>query len=186
MTEDPRIPCPSFDIALFALMDVVSESPERVASHAYLDPEGYPNSLVAHVLNRLDAPINSAAVGTYPWNGRERARNTDHPPLLWNRLFTGGYGEGTPYDARSVLFFEMARLRRPAEEYLVYALMGHVWDANRPGVPWRAEARRGLATFRTFLLSPTSGFLVQTRGSHEDLLQYVDQLTLVAYADLSK
>lgn len=195
MTEDNRIPCPSFDVALFALLDVVAESPEQSAQRAYLDSAGFPHDLVAHVLNRLDAPINTAAQGHLRHHVIAQAdagvpgtaRNVARLPLIWNRLFLWGDGEGTPYDAPNVLFPEMIRLRRPAEEYLVYALLNHVQRANdRKSATWGSAARRGLATFRTFLLSPSSGFLVQTRGSHEDLLQYVDQLTLVAYADLSK
>ncbi|UKH48461.1 hypothetical protein QDW18_gp24 [Microbacterium phage Katzastrophic] len=183
---DNRIPCPSFDVTLFALLDVVEESPEQTARHAYLDSAGYPHDLVAHVLNRLDAPINTAASGTYEFNGTKRF-NSAHLPTLWNRLFLDGNGEDTPYDGRFVTFLEMARLRRPAEDYLIYALLGHVQRANdRSNTTWRSAAHRGIKTFRTFLNSPTSGFLVQTHGAHEDLRQYVDTITATALADLKK
>ncbi|UAW08613.1 hypothetical protein QDW42_gp26 [Microbacterium phage Swervy] len=198
MTQDNRIPCPSFDVVLFALLDVVSESPQATARHAYIDSAGYPHDLVGHVLNRVDAPIQTAAAGhltnrviALAEQGVPGApRATAHLPLIWNRLFLWGNGEDTPYDYPSVLFPEKARLRRPAEEYLVYALLGHITVPEGRGardlLDWKGEAIRGIKSFRRFLLSPTSGFLVQTHGSHEDLLQYVDQLTATALADLSK
>ncbi|QOP64260.1 hypothetical protein QDW16_gp44 [Microbacterium phage Quenya] len=183
---DNRIPCPSFDVVLFALQDVVAEAPEQTARHAYLDSAGYPHDLVAHVLARVDAPINTAAAGTYELNGTRRF-NSARLPTLWNRLFTDGHGEGTPYDGRFVTFPEMVRLRRPAEDYLVYALLGHVQRANdRRDTTWRSAAHRGVVTFRTFLNSPSSGFLVQTRGAHEDLRQYVDTLSAAVLADFKK
>jgi|GEM_PF-3865209 len=188
MTLDNRIPCPSFDVVLFALLDVMREAPEQTARHAYLDSAGYPHDLVGHVLARLDAPINTAASGTYEFNGTKRW-NSARLPSLWNRLFTSltHDGEPTPYDGRFTMFWGMTEDRGPAEDYLVYALLNHAQRANdRSDTTWRSATRRGITTFRTFLLSPTSGFLVQTRGAHQDLLQYVDTLTAQAVADLTK
>ncbi|QFP94282.1 hypothetical protein QDW47_gp27 [Microbacterium phage AnnaLie] len=198
MTQDNRIPCPSFDVVLFALLDVVSESPHHRTSIGFIDSEGYPHDLAGHVLNRVDAPIQTAAAGHLdnrnialkmqgvPGTPRTRA----HLPLIWNRLFLWGNGEDTPYDGRFVMFPEMARLRRPAEDYLVMAFLSHITvpfgRGARDLLDWKGEAIRGIKSFRRFLLSPTSGFLVQTHGSHEDLLQYVDQLTTTALVDLSK
>ncbi|WMI34112.1 hypothetical protein SLAY_26 [Microbacterium phage Slay] len=198
MTQDNRIPCPSFDVVLFALLDVVSESPHATARHAYIDSAGYPHDLVGHVLNRVDAPIQTAAAGherhhddrAHARGELGTARANVRFPLLWNRLFLGGDGEDTPYDGRFVLFRDMIRLRRPAEEFLVYALLNHIVSPEGRGknalLDWKGEAIRGIKSFRRFLLSSYSGFLVQTHGSHEDLLQYVDQLTASALADLSK
>ncbi|QDH93444.1 hypothetical protein PBI_ARROYO_27 [Microbacterium phage Arroyo] len=198
MTQDNRIPCPSFDVVLFALLDVVSESPHHRTSIGFIDSEGYPHDLVGHVLNRVDAPIQTAAAGHLPHRVIAKAaagvpgtpRTRAHLPLIWNRLFLWGNGEDTPYDGRFVMFPEMARLRRPAEDYLVMAFLSHITvpfgRGARDLLDWKGEAIRGIKSFRRFLLSPTSGFLVQTHGSHEDLLQYVDQLTTTALVDLSK
>lgn len=198
MTQDNRIPCPSFDIVLFTLLDVVAESPNHRTSMGYINSEGTPHDLTGHVLYRLSAPIETAAAGHMRHhNDRNHARGELGTPrarvklpLIWNRLFFGGNGEDTPYDGRSVMFLDMVRLRKPAEEYLVYALLDHLSDPQGRGrhdlLDWKGEAIRGIKSFRRFLLSPTSGFLVQTHGSHEDLLQYVDQLTASALADLSK
>ncbi|QDH92403.1 hypothetical protein SEA_CELAENA_24 [Microbacterium phage Celaena] len=192
---DNRIPCPSFDVTLFALVDVATENPEQTARHAYysvLDTPGgqvrLPHDLTAHVLSRLDAPIAEASSGTYEFNGTKRW-NSARLPSLWNRLFTSlDYdGDPVPYDGRFTMFWGMKDDRGPAEDYLVYALLDHVQRANdRNDTTWRSAAHRGIKTFRTFLNSPTSGFLVQTHGAHEDLRQYVDTITATALADLKK
>ncbi|UDG78728.1 hypothetical protein SEA_INDYLU_26 [Microbacterium phage IndyLu] len=198
MTEDNRIPCPSFDVVLFTLLDTVAESPNHRTSTGYINSEGSPHDLTGHVLYRLSAPIETAAAGHMRHRddrahargelGTPRARV--HLPLIWNRLFLWGNGEDTPYDGRFVMFPEMARLRRPAEDYLVMALLSHISVPSGRGardlLDWKGEAIRGIKSFRRFLLHPNSGFLVQTHGSHDDLLQYVDQLTSSALADLNR
>ncbi|WNM67345.1 hypothetical protein SEA_CHILIPEPPER_24 [Microbacterium phage ChiliPepper] len=192
---DNRVPVPSFDVALFALLDVARAYPDQTARHAYysvLDTPGgqlrLPHDLTAHVLDRLDAPIKEAAAGEYEFNGTKQ-NNTRCLPSLWNRLFTSltHGGEPTPYDGRFTMFWGMSEDRGVAEDYLVYALLDHIQRANdRSDTTWLSATRRGITTFRTFLLSPSSGFLVQTHGAHEDLLQYVDTLTAQAAADLTK
>ncbi|QOP66617.1 hypothetical protein SEA_LAHQTEMISH_26 [Microbacterium phage Lahqtemish] len=198
MTEDNRIPCPSFPIALGALVGVATTYPDQTSRHAYLDSDGNPFDLVAHVLEAMGAPIRTAAAGNLDHHVIAKARagvpgtprSLARFPLLWNRLFllNDARGDLEPYDGRATIFWHMADDRRAAEEYLVYGLLCHVVDPEGRGkhalLDWRGEAIRGIKSFRRFLLSPYSGFLVQTHGSHEDLLQYVDQLTLSALADL--
>ena len=198
MTQDNRVPCPSFPIALGTLVGVATTYPDQTSRHAYLDSDGNPFDLVGHVLDALDAPIRTAAEGHLdhhviakakagiPGTPRVLARFL----LLWNRLFLLEDRDGglVPYDGRFTMFWNMKDHHRPAEEYLVYALLGHVVDPEGRGknalLDWRGEAIRDIKSFRRFLLSPYSGFLVQTHGSHEDLLQYIDQLTLSALSDL--
>lgn len=198
MTQDNRIPCPSFPIALGTLVGVATTYPEATARHAYIDNHGFPHDLMGHVLDAMDAPIRTAAEGHLDHHVIAKAkagvpgtpRATARLPLLWNRLFLLEDLDGmrVPYDGRFTMFWGMKDHRQPAEEYLVYALLNHVVSPEGRGknalLDWRGEAIRGIKSFRRFLLSPHSGFLVQTHGSHKDLLQYVDQLTLSALADL--
>ncbi|QUE26065.1 hypothetical protein SEA_SANASANA_26 [Microbacterium phage SanaSana] len=197
MTQDNRIPVPSFPVALGALVGVATTYPKQTSRHSYLDSDGNPFDLVSHVLDSLDAPIRTAAEGYLrhhviaqaeagvPGTPRAQARF----PLIWNRLFTGTtiFGAPTAYDEPSV-WFDVRGSRAEAEDYLVYGLFGHVVDPEGRGkhalLDWRGEAVRGIKSFRRFLLSPYSGFLVQSRDEHKDLLQYVDQLTLSALSDL--
>ncbi len=186
MDTDTRIPCPPFPETLAALLEVVAESPQQRSRHAYLDSAGYPFDLLGHVLARLDAPINIAASGTYQFNGT-RHHNHQRLPQMWNRLFLGGDGPDTPYDGRFTLFPKMEHDRGPAEDYLVFALLGHVQRRNdAAGYTWHKAVRRGLLSFRGFLNSGTSGFLVQTHGAHEDLRMIVDELTSKALEALDK
>ncbi|WMI34044.1 hypothetical protein FINALFRONTIER_27 [Microbacterium phage Finalfrontier] len=201
MTVDNRIPCPSFDVVLFALLDVVSEAPQKTvtARPSYIDSTGHPSDLVGSVLDRVGAPIQTAAEGHMRHHDdRNHARGELGTPraqvrfsLLWNRLFTGttSYGAPTTYDEPNV-WFSPATDRRGAQDYLVYGLLNHIVSPEGRGkydlLDWRGEAIRGIKSFRRFLLSPYSGFLVQTHGSHDDLLQYVDQLTSSALADLNR
>ena len=50
---------------------------------------------------------------------------------------------------------------------------------------WKLSVIRGLRSFRSFLNSTSSGFLVQTHGHHEDLLEQANTLTRLALKELS-
>jgi hypothetical protein len=195
MTIDMRIPCPPFEGVAAALLEVVSESPGATARGAYIDNHGFPHDLVGHVLSRLDAPIREAASGHMPHHVIAKAaagvpgtpRSRARFPLLWNRLFTDGNGPDTPYDGRFVMF---PRTPHGWEDYLVYALLGHIVDPQGRGrhdeLDWKGEAIRGIKSFRRFLNSPTSGFLVQTHGEYEDLRELADRTTLNLLEELNK
>lgn len=212
MTEDLRIPAPHFDLVLFALQDLAEEAPEHRSRRRYIDEQGLPEDLVGHALSRLDAPIHVAAAGYREHHDlRKRAQGVPGAafaevrfPILWNRLFTGEDLDGTPipYDHPFTMFWGMRDNRRVAEDYLVYALLDHVVSPQGRGrhldLAWREDLVRGLKSFRRFLNSEHSGFLVQVlipdgRGgslgasdSNKQLRQYVDLLTAQAVADLTK
>jgi hypothetical protein len=197
---DNRIPCPPFDLALFTLMDVVLDSPQQTSRHAYIDATGEPFDLAGHVLDRLGAPIRTAAEGHLDHHVIAKAkagipgtpRAIARFPMLWDRLFLRNEADGSPapYDSRFTMFWDMQHNRDgSAEQYLVYALFGHLVNPQGRGrydlLNWAGEALRGVKSFRRFLLSPSSGFLVQTHGGQKDLLEYVDRLTKSAEADLT-
>lgn len=208
MTTDPRIPCPSFEATLKQLVDLVQLYPETPTQLAYRTEDGYPGSLVANALHYLDAPIESAAAGHLPSRiikEREAGipgtpRDLARFPLIWNRLFTGHtiHGDRTIYDDRNVWFASAENLG-DAEDYLVYALLNHIVSpqSRKEVVYWPDELIRGLKSFRRFLNSKHSGFLVQCsrgdgkggiiapRPAHIELWQNVDLLTSKALEDLT-
>jgi len=212
MTNDLRIPAPSFEAALHTLVDLALESPEHRSRRRYLDEMGLPEDLVGHALARLDAPIHVAARGNREHHDMRKAAlgvpGTPYAqvrfPILWNRLFTGVDldGEPIPYDHRFTMFWGMRDNLSVAEDYLVYALLDHIVSPQGRGrhadLAWHEDLVRGLRSFRRFLNSEHSGFLVQVqvpdgRGgslgaseSNQKLRQYVDTLTAQAVADLTK
>lgn len=212
MTIDTRIPAPTFAETLHHLVELALESPDHRSEQAYLDELGYPEDLVGHALARMDAPINIAAAGHLPHHViKKREAGIPGTPrrfarfaLLWNRLFTGTRMDGSPtaYDDNQVLFFRMRESIVEAEDYLVYALLGHVTSPQGRGrhddLTWRDSLIRGLKSFRRFLNSESSGFLVQCSrfdsatqsilppsDRHEELRQNVDSLTSKAIEDLT-
>lgn len=89
-----------------------------------------------------------------------------------------------------------------AEDYLVYALLDHITNPQGRGrhldLAWREHLIRGLKSFRRFLNSESSGFLVQCSrydsatqtilppsDRHEELRHNVDLLTSKALEDLT-
>ncbi|WIC89449.1 hypothetical protein SEA_BAJUNIPER_25 [Microbacterium phage BAjuniper] len=212
MTNDLRIPAPSFEATLHTLVDLALEAPEHRTRKRYIDEQGLPEDLVGHALARLDAPIHIAAAGHSPHHDMRKQAlgvlGTPYAqvrfPLLWNRLFTGVDLDGAPipYDHRFTMFWGMRDKLSVAEDYLVYALLDHIVSPQGRGkaldLPWREDLVRGIKSFRRFLNSEHSGFLVQVqvpdgRGgtlgasqANKDLRQYVDTLTAQAVADLTK
>lgn len=199
MTIDTRIILPSFDATVEALIEVVLESPEQNARHAYLDSAGCPFDLTAHVLARLDAPIGIAAVGTYEFNGTKQY-NTALLTTLWNRLFIAYDGDRRilPYDFKSIIFLGQHESPEVAENFQVYVLLNAVQRANDGGLDWRGSAVRGLKYTRRFLHNQTSGARVQASkadsfgkavgagSAHETLWQNVDVTIAKAIASLNK
>lgn len=181
MTNDNRIPCPSLSTVLDVTLALVRESPNQTSRHAYLDSAGAPHDLIGHVLTELWAPIFTAASGTHEFNGTKQ-NNTTRLPNLWNRLFLG---EG-PYDSRFTMFLGATRDPKVANDFLVYALLTKIQEALDGGLPWKAAAVRGLKSFRRWLTSSTSGFLVQTRGGNEAVYKIAVSLTAKAIAELTK
>ncbi|AXH47318.1 hypothetical protein SEA_EDEN_23 [Microbacterium phage Eden] len=192
MTTDTRIPVPTFEEAVAALLEVVSESPQATHRHAYLDNLNLPFDLTATWLARLDAPIVAAAQGTYEFNGTKRFNNA-RLTTLWNRLFVSYDGDETPlpYDWPHIGFFGMARVVQVAEWYQVYVLMNKVQRANDGGLDWRGSAVRALKSTRRLMHSKTSGARVQlgiagSSPAHEEMWQNVDSLIAKALASLNK
>ncbi|UOK18176.1 hypothetical protein SEA_CLAYDA5_23 [Microbacterium phage Clayda5] len=212
MTTDTRIPCPTIEETLHHLVELALESPDHRSEQAYLDELGYPEDLVGHALSRMDAPINIAAAGHFDHHVIAKAkagipgtpRRTGRFPLLWNRLFTSVDlgGTPTPYDHRFTMFWGMRDSVVVAEDYLVYALLDHIVSPQGRGrhadLAWRDSLVRGIKSFRRFMNSAHSGFLVQVSQydsktqtilppslRHEELRQNVDLLTSKALEDLT-
>ena len=140
----PKIP--PLGAVLAALVLVTEDSPERTTPHVYLTPMGEPFSIVARVYHRLGghpavfAPVNGKVLRT-----------------AWPHIYEG-----------DMLFLGM---NEPggvvvAEEFLVFGLLCHVQKYEDRGLPRWLAISKGLRSFRRFLLSRTSGFLVQTNGHH--------------------
>lgn len=189
---DNRIPMPTFEEAVAALLEVVLESPECNTRHAYLDNRNVPFDLTATWLNRLDAPIIEAAQGTYNFNGIKR-RNSARLTTLWNRLFVAydGDEQPLPYDYPHIGFYGQARVVRVAEWYQVYVLMNAVQRANDGGLDWRGSAVRGLKYTRRLKNSKTSGARVQlgilgASEAHEEMWATVESSIAKAIATLTK
>lgn len=153
-----RLPVPSFEAVLQQLELLVREHPSRCTPNAYAYDNGKPRDLVGHVL---------------------AASGVDLLPLRASRvasLWEGLFGPCWPWVA--------------PESYLTMALLSHVEMRNNggsTGLMWEDALVRGLKSFRRFLLSPVSGFLVQVSGAayepseaHKALLQRVDSLTASA------
>lgn len=195
MTTDTRIPTPTIAATMAAILEVVRESPQATTRLAYLDADKLPYDLVAHVLDRLDAPIRTAARGTYEFNG-PKWYNQARLPTLWNRLFTGTMLDPTaPWESNAlvpstpdyphVLFHRMTLDRNVAEDFLVYCLLGKIQHFNDKGYDWKNSARRGLMSMRNWMNHAYSGFLVQTRGAHEDLRAETESTITKAIKELS-
>lgn len=197
MTTDTRIIMPSFDVAVATLLEVVAESPEATHRHAYLDNMHVPFDLTATWLARLDAPIVTAAQGTYEFNGTKRY-NTAILTTLWNRLFIAYDNTGVlAYDWPHIGFHGQHVDVGVAENFMVYVLLNAVQRANDGGLDWKGSAMRGLKYARRFLHNKTSGARVQASradsfgnavgagDAHEKLWQDIDMTIAKAIASLT-
>lgn len=191
MSTDTRIPMPTFEVAVATLLEVVAESPECNARHAYLDNLNIPFDLTATWLARLDAPIVAAAQGTYEFNGTKRYNNA-RLTTLWNRLFVSYEGDEAPRSPEwpHITFSGAARVVQVAEWYQVYILMNKVQDANDGGLDWRSSAIRALKGTRRLLNHKSSGARVQLGISgatpvHEAMWATVESTIAKALASLT-
>lgn len=147
-------PTPSFAYALDQLIEIATKHPTDTSRFNYLDSADLPHCLLGYAF--VEQEVSPDIL---------RGVNRSILPTAWAAIYGPSQFFGKDTDASI------------AEDYLVYSLYSHVQEAidkRTPDNNFIVGLRSGLKSFLRFANSPTSGFLVQTRGAHPELLTAVN------------